>query len=213
MNAKKWTLLVAMIGALLVTAFAKDKDEIRDERRARMELRREYFKENIKPKVDAQRTEFESKISAEDKKEISRLREEIISQRLMQNENYFEARAMRIKGEEVDESLIDEIESQRISIENLYDKAKLIANKYRPEIDDVVADLREDIRKDFKEHRNEEGRPEKHGGREWRGQGRGDNDMHGMRGRGGHGPRGGFGRGEMPRLDLVGFLLWDVNRG
>ena len=71
MNVKKWTLLVAMIGALLVTAFAKDKDEVNDERRARMEMRREYFKENIKPKVDAQRSEFETKISAEDKKEIT----------------------------------------------------------------------------------------------------------------------------------------------
>ena len=214
MNAKKWTLLVTMVVVLMATAFANEKDVTKDERRARMEMRRDYFKEHIKPKIDAQRNEFETSISAEDKEEIKRLRDEIISQRLMQNELFFESRAQRIKGEEVKESLLQELEAQRISIENLYDKAKLIANKYRPEIDEIVADLREDIRAEFQDYRNEDGQLDGRRERQWRGpQGKGPGSPGGFHGRSGHGNAWGFAPDRFPRMDLVGFLLWDSNRG
>lgn len=223
MNVKKWTLLVAMIGALLVTAFANDKDEIVKNREDQLKERIAFFKENIKPKVDAQRNKLEASISPEDKKEIERLRAEIIKQRLMENEFIFEARASRIKGEEFNEGLWQEIEAQRIVIENLQDQAKLIANKYRPEIDDLVADLRNDLRE---EHGNMY--PLRDGSGQGYGRGRrGHGNAEGVKGRGygqgiAPGNRPGFHKGFGPydydlgfngRLDIVAFLLWDVNRG
>jgi len=202
MNSKKWTLLVAMIGALLVTAFASDGDEITKNREDQYKERRAFFKENIKPKVDAQRNKLEESISADDKIEIARLREEIINQKLIENEFFFEARASRIKGEEVSEDLITELKAQRIVIENLNDDAKVIANKYRPEIDDLLADLKED-RKGWMEQMRSDGEEFK---------GRPD----AMNRRGPHGPfsRGTrFGHESRPEFGLVTFLLWDVNRG
>ena len=80
MNLKKWTLLVAMIGVLMVTAFANDGSEKYTNHEDRIKERRTFFKEKVKPKVDAQRNVLEESISDEDKKEISRLREELISQ-------------------------------------------------------------------------------------------------------------------------------------
>ncbi len=205
MNMKKWTLLVAMIGVLLVTAFANDKDETRKNRAEQYKERRAFFKENIKPKVDAQRTKLEASISQDDKKEIERLREEIISQRLLENEFFHEARAMRIKGEEVSEDLILELKAQRIVIENLNDEAKLIANKYRPEIDDLLAEIkndreewREGMRPDRAEFRG------RHGYKDGKGY-RSSEEIHPMSRRFNHGSRQGLG--------LVTFLLWDVNRG
>lgn len=216
MDTKRWTLLVAMMGVLLATAFANDNNANDDER---AEFKREqwvFFQENIKPKIDAQRTKLESSLTTEDKKEISNLREEIIKQRLMENEFLFEARAARIKGEEFDEGLFLEIEAQRIVIENHQDQAKLIANKYRPEIDDLVADLREELRGDMADRRQSKdgsgyGRrgPENKTGYGNRGNGPGP------RGESGDGPgmSRGFDHGMNGRLDITGFLLWDVNRG
>ena len=202
---KKWTLLVAMMGVLLATAFASEGNEIKKDRADFLKEKRAYFKENIKPVLDKQRNKLESSLSAEDKKEVARLREEIIKQKLMENEFMFEARASRIKGEEVDEGLMEEIKTQRIFIENLHDEAKLIANKYRPEIDDLLASVKEE-------------------GKEWRGEGRkhqerfDDNKGH-RKGNGQHGAHHsrnmgrGFGPESRPELNLVTFLLWDVNRG
>ena len=225
MDLKRWTLLVTMIGALLVTAFANDKDEIVKNREDQLKERIAFFKENIKPKVDAQRNKLEPSISPEDKNEINRLRGEIIKQRLMENEFIFEARAARIKGEGFDEGLWQEIGAQRIVIENLQDQAKLIANKYRPEIDALVADLREDLRE-------ERGNIDPRWGGSGQGYGndrRGHGNANGFNSRSyrqgpqtGAGTGPGFNRGFGPqdfdhdfngRLNIVAFLLWDVNRG
>jgi len=205
MNSKKWTLLVAMIGALLVTAFASDGDEIAKNREDQYKERRAFFKENIKPKVDAQRNKLEESISTGDKKEIARLREEIINQRLIENEFFYEARASRIKGEEVSEDLITELKAQRIVIENLNDDAKVIANKYRPEIDDLLADLKED-RKGWMEQMRSDG--EEFKGRQGAMNRRGPHRPEGTPQRGRR-----FGHGSRPEFGLVTFLLWDVNRG
>jgi len=230
MNMKKWTLLVAMIGVLLVTAFANDGNDIFDRRTDFFNERRAFFKEHIKPKVDAQRNKLEESISPEDKKDIDRLRGEIINQLLIENEFLFESRASRIKGDEFDEDLMMELRAQRIVIENLYDETKIISNKYRPEIDDLVSDLREDLR-DYRENL----RSQQDGTRQGYGKGRqgfGRGDGHGPRGNGyGQGIRGGFGYGKgihrgfgpgshrgfnpdsLRDLGIVTFLLWDVNRG
>jgi hypothetical protein len=205
MNVKKWTLLVVMMGVLLATAFANVGNEITKDRVDFMKERKAYFKENIKPKIDAQRKILEASLSVEDKKEISSLREEIINQRLLQNEFMFSARASHIKGEEDDEGLILELKAQRIVIENLQDEAKIIANKYRPEIDDLLAELKEsgtEWKENMRPNREEyKGRNSHHGQR-------------GHRGPDGNAPMGrGFGHGSRQELGLVTFLLWDVNRG
>ena len=114
MNLKKWTLLVAMMGVLLAAAFANDGNEINKNRADFIKERKAYFKENIKPIIDAQRNKLETLISIDDKKEIVRLREEIMKQRLIQNEFMSEARTSHIKGEEVNEDLWMEINAQRI---------------------------------------------------------------------------------------------------
>ena len=204
MDLRKWTLLVAMMGVLLATAFASDGNEINKNRADFLKEQRAYFKEHIKPKMDAQRNKLEPSLSTEDKKEVARLREEITNQKLMQNEFMSEARVSHIKGEEIDEGLMEEIKAQRIFIENLYDEAKVIANKYRPEIDEFVATLKEE-------------------GKEWRGQMRLQQERfnnNGYRGRNSEygrrsfGERGrGFGPEPRRELNLVTFLLWDVNRG
>ena len=233
MDLKKWTLLVAMMGVLLATAFANDGNEINKSRADFMKERRAYFIENIKPKIDAKRNILEASISVEDSKEIARLNKEIREQRLIQNEFMSEARVSQIKGEEIDDGIVDEIRAQRIVIENLYDKAKIIANNYRPEIDDLLAELREE-------------------GQEWQGQMRpgqgefyGRQQFNGRRGMGpqfsetngpgygsmgpqssgqngqGYGSRGrsfghmgaGFGPGSQGGFGIVTFLLWDVNHG
>ena len=218
MDLKKWTLLVAMMGVLLVTAFANDGNEINKSRADFMKERRAYFIENIKPKIDAKRNILEVSISVEDSKEIARLNKEIRDQRLIQNEFMSEARASHIKGEEIDDGIVDELRAQRIVIENLYDKAKIIANNYRPEIDDLLAELKVE-------------------GQEWQGQkrpGQGEfyerHQFNGRRGMGpqfsettgpGYGSRGrnfghmgiGFGPGSQGGFGIVTFLLWDVNHG
>jgi hypothetical protein len=214
MNFRKWTLLVAMMGVLFATVFANDKNESANNRAEFIKERKAYFKENIKPKIDAQRTKLEASISEEDKNEIARLRDQVIKQRLMQNQFMFEAHASRIKGEEFNEDLRTEIRAQHIVIENLFDEAKIIANKYRPEIDDLL--------KEIKPQRNGKGNPE----------GRNNGEFENRKGQGHHGSKG-PGRGEMmgrgpehggmmgrgPRhggpgeLGIAAFLLWDVNRG
>ena len=217
MSKRQIILLVVMMGVLFTTAFANEGNEPVKDRSDFRKERRIYFKENIKPKVDAQRNKLEASLSDADKKEIERLRSEIIKQRLMQNELKSEARASRIKGEPFDEGLFDEMQAQRIVIENLMDQAKLVANKYRPEIDDLVSELRAELRDQVREDREEF--RQKHNGS---GQGFGP----GRRGQGQRGAHGGgeFGRGQhqgagfgMPgargSFDIVGFLLWDVNRG
>jgi hypothetical protein len=205
MDFRKWTLLVAMMGVLFATAFANDENEIAKNRADFMKERKAYFKENIKPKIDAQRTKLEASISEEDKNEIARLREEVMNQRLIQNEFVFEAHADRIKGKEVNEDLRLEIRAQHIVIENLLDKAKIIANKYRPEIDDLLEEVkvqRGELERPMRYHKGEFANRKGYGNR-------GSFDGHGhegMMGRGpGHGTRGDFG--------IVTFLLWDVNRG
>ena len=204
MDFKRWTLLTLMIGALLVTAFANDRDEITEDRRARFDERRAYFQENIKPVIDAQRNKLDESISDADKKEVVRLREELISQLLIQNEFMYEARAARIKGEPVDESLRDEMKAQRIVIENIFDEAKVLANKYRPEIDDLLAEIKEN-RSEWREEMKAE-----RGERMGKGHGR----HHGHRDGGEIGPMGrGFGPGNRGGLGIATFLLWDVNRG
>lgn len=238
MNLRQWILLVAMMGVLFATAFANDTDELRQKKSELMKERYEYFKENIKPKVDTERKKLETSLSANDKKEIARIREEVIKQKLMENEFLAEARESMIKGEGFKESLWQEIEAQRIVIENLYDQAKLIANKYRPEIDDLVADLKADLRDEFMEQNPDQfdGRNNGQGMRGQNSPGRGD-----MMGRGNgagygpgmqggfgpgargyrmgnhpgfaQGPFGGFGPGMGRGFDIVDFLLWDVNKG
>jgi hypothetical protein len=219
MDMRKWTLLVAMVGVLLATAFASDNEARNTDREDRWNEQRAFFKEHIKPKVDEQRNQLEPSISNEDKKEISRLREEILNQRLIQNEFLHEARASKIKGEEVAEDLVQELKAQRIVIENLHDQAKLIANKYRPEIDDLVAELRGSLRaerEDFLDTRGDKGQRR---GRQGYGP-RGDARGHGAQGFG-RGPgmhqdspfaQGGPGPERQGSMDVVRFLLWDVNR-
>lgn len=205
MDMKKWTLLVAMIGALLVTAFASDGFENIENRNDQIKERKAFFKNNIKPKVDAQRNILEKSISDKDKKEIARLRAELISQRLMQNELFHDVRAERIKGNEVSEDLITELKAQRIVIENLYDNAKIIANKYRPEIDDLLEELKED-RKEWTEQMRSEGRSGE--GRRPRFGKRGPHSQEDLQGR-----RIDFHGRRAEGLNVVVFLLWDVNRG
>ena len=223
MKTKQYFLLVAMMGVLFATAFAGNPDETNKKRSELMKERYEYFKVNIKPKVDAERNKLEATLSEADKKEISRIREEIIKQKLMENEFLAEARAGMIKGEPFNEGLWMELNAQKIVIENLYDQAKLIANKYRPQIDDMVADLRESIRDESGTSRTDRGRMDvRRGQGDNRGNatggpryGKGDGERFGQRGQSGlgHGFYGGFGPGSHRGLDMVSFLLWDVNRG
>ena len=206
MNLKKWTLLVAMMGVLLAAAFANDGNEINKNRADFIKERKAYFKEKIKPIIDAQRNKLETLISIDDKKEIVRLREEIMKQRLIQNEFMSEARTSHIKGEEVNEDLWMEISAQRIVIENLIDHAKIIANNYRPDIDDLLIDLREERKERQGQMRPQRGEFEGYG----RFKGRRSLELGSFAemGRGfGYGMRGGGGFG------IVMFLLWDVSRG
>jgi gas vesicle protein len=227
MSKKQLLLIVVMMGVLFATAFANENNDAKKDRSEQIKERYTFFKENVKPKVDAQRNKFEASISAEDKQEIEKLRTEIMKQRLLENEFRFEIRESRIKGEPFDEGVWQELEAQRIVIENLLDKAKVIANKYRPEIDDLVSDLRGDIRDEFQEIRDEN-RPNRNRTGEGYGRGRrGDGPWDGKGDRYfGRGHRGEFGQGRgyhqgfgfgMPgargSLDIVGFLLWDVNKG
>lgn len=223
MKTKHYVLIVAMMGVLFATAFAGNPDETNKKRSELMKERYEYFKANIKPKVDAERNKLEATLSEADKKEISRIREEIIKQKLMENQFLFEARESRIKGEPFNEGLWLEIEAQKIMIENLHDQAKLIANKYRPQIDEMVTDLRASLRDVSETNRPYRGQMDgQRGQNDTRGYGQsgrrfgdGDGGRFGHRGPGelGYGFHGGFGPGINRGLDMVSFLLWDVNRG
>lgn len=206
-----------MIGVLFATAFANENNEATKSREDAWKERRAFFKENVKPKVDAKRNQLEASISSEDKQQISKLRDEITSQLLIQNEFFYEARASRIKGDEPDEGLMLELKAQRIVIENLHDQAKLIANKYRPEIDDLISDLRGELRGN-RDHMQARGGDSKEMHRKGKGErGHGPEAKNDGQGPGMHrgGPEGFEGMG--PRrnafTDVVGFLLWDVNRG
>jgi cytochrome c556 len=223
MKTKQYFLLVAMMGVLFATAFAGNPDETNKKRSELMKERYEYFKNNIKPKVDAERNKLETTISEADKKEITRLREEIMKQKLMENEFLAEAKAGIIKGEPFNEGLWMELNAQKIVIENLYDQAKLIANKYRPQIDDMLTDLRASLRDVSETNRPDRGQMDgQRGQKDNRGNGQGahrfgegDGGRFGHRGPGelGYGFNGGFGPGINRGLDMVSFLLWDVNRG
>lgn len=225
MKTKHYVLIVVMMGVLFATAFAGNPDETNKKRSELMKERYEYFKSNIKPKVDAERNKLEATLSEADKKEISRIREAIIKQKLMENQFLFEARESRIKGEPFNEGLWLEIEAQKIVIENLYDQAKLIANKYRPQIDDMVAELRSNLREVSDSTKPRSGQMDgRRGQNDYKGfapggarNGAGYGDRFGHRGPNaggfGHGLYGGFGPGQNRGLDMVSFLLWDVNRG
>ncbi len=211
MNLKKWTLLVAMMGVLLATAFANNGNEISKRRGDFLKERKAYFNEHIKPKIDEQRKKLEASLTAEDKKEIAALRKEIIKQRLLQNEFMFEARTSHIKEGEIDEDLNLELQAQRIVIENLRDVAKLIANKYRPEIDDLVADLKMGVSENGRGLRSQNNEFNNRKGNQGR------RGFQGNRGPNGHGNSGMMGNGYGDRssrgFDIATFLLWDVNRG
>ncbi len=216
MNLKKWTLLVAMMGVLLVTAFAIDGNEVNQDRIEMMQKRKAFFKENIKPKIDAQRKKLDASISANDKKEITKLRAEIVKQKLIQNELMFEHRKARINGEELNEDDFQKGRTQRLEIEKLYDQAKVIANNYRPEIDDLIADLKQEMRGQQSKMGSKKGNS---GGK---GMGKGKGQMqHKSFGNNcqGNGPGSksgmhkGFGHGSQKGMTVVKFLLWDENRG
>jgi len=222
--------MIAMMGVLFATTFAKGNDDESNSRSKWMKERYTFFKENIKPVIDTERNKLEASISADDKKEVNRIREEIMKQRILENEFLFEARQARIKGEPFDEGLWQEIEAQHIVIENLYDQAKLIANKYRPEIDEMVADLRVELRETRQEERPNIGpgagnNSDQRYGKVRRGDGY--RDGRGVRGFGpgnharnefrngahdGYGMHPFSGAWDRGRLDIVRFLLWDVNR-
>jgi hypothetical protein len=223
MKMKQYFLLVAMMGVLFATAYAGNPDETNKKRSELMKERYEYFKNNIKPQVDVERNKLDATLSEADKKEIARIRTEIMNQKLKENGFLSEARAARIKGEPFNEGLWLEIDAQKIVIENLYDQAKLIANKYRPQIDDMLIALRASLRDVSESKRPESGRMDgRRGQGDNRGNatggprhGKGDGERFGQRGQSGlgHGFYGGFGPGSHRGLDMVSFLLWDVNRG
>ena len=205
MKTKELILVAAMMGLLLVTAFAHDENEITDQRAELRKERHAYYMENIKPKVDAQRTILEESISTNDKVEITRLREEIINQKLIENEFMFEARAIRIKGEAIDEGLKSELRAQHIVIENLIDQAKLVANKYRPQIDDLLAVIQED--------RNEN-RPQTNAPKRSFDSRQNNQIQSGPFDPNSFDPMdGNFGLNQHHDFGIVAFLLWDVNRG
>lgn len=214
MNLKKWTLLVAMMGVLLVTAFAIDGNEVNQDRIEMMQKRKAFFKENIKPKIDAQRKKLDASISADDKKEITKLRAEIVKQKLIQNELMFEHRKARINGEELNEDAFQKGRAQRLEIEKLYDQAKVIANNYRPEIDDLITDLKEEMRGQQSKMGSKKGNSGSNG----MGKGQMQHKSFGNNCQGkGQGSRGGmhrgFGHGSQQGMSVVKFLLWDENRG
>jgi hypothetical protein len=230
MNKRQWILMIAMMGVLFATAFAKGNDDESNSRTKLIKERYTFFKENIKPKIDEQRNKLETSIADDDKTEINRIRENIVKQRLLRNEFLFEARQARIKGEPFDEGLWQEIEAQHIVIENLYDQAKLIANKYRPEIDGMVSDLRVELRETRQDERPGFGPRSEDSNRRYGKGGRGEGYRDGRGGRGfgpGNHTRNEFRNGaqdgydmhpfsgtwDRGRLDIVRFLLWDVNRG
>ncbi len=124
---------VVLMGVLFTTTYANN------EKKSSLKDRRTYFKEQIKPRVDAQRTKLEPLISEDDKKEISRLRKEIISQKLMEQAFISEVRLSKIKGMKVTEDEWLEIRAQQIVIDNLLDEANTIADKYQPEMDELLA--------------------------------------------------------------------------
>jgi hypothetical protein len=205
MKTKELILVAAMMGLLLATAFAHDENEITDQRAEFRKERHAYYMENIKPKVDAQRTVLEESISTNDKIEIARLREEIIKQKLIENEFMFEARALRIKGEAIDDGLESELQAQHIVIENLLDQAKVLANNYRPQIDDLLATVKTDIN----ENKSEMNAPQRDFNRGQNNQfrkGPMDRDLFGPMDRE-------FGLNQHHEFGIVAFLLWDVNRG
>ncbi len=209
MSLKKWTLLVAMMGVLLVTAFAIAGKEPNHDRIEMLKERKAFFKENIKPKIDAQRKKLDASISDADKKEIIRLRSEIVKQKLIQNELMFERRKARINGEKLNEDAFQKGKAQRLEIEKLYDQAKVIANNYRPEIDDMIAELKQEFKGQRAKMRSQKGKHR--GNAQMQQKSYGEN-------RQGHGPdrkkgmHRGFGHGHQKGLGVVTFLLWDENR-
>ncbi len=225
MDTKKWTLLVVMIGVSLATAFTSvqpsgDQSDFYKERI-------KFFNEKVKPKIDAQRQKLEASISTADKNEIARLRDEIKNKRLAQNELMFKMREARINGETPDEGKIGAMRANRLAIESLYDQAKVIANNYRPQIDDLLADLRAELQELRAEMRPSGGQgPGMMGGKPGFGApGKGMGPcMSGKPGAGfghgmgpgsmkmgkGFGP--GFHRGGRGGMNIVSFLLWDVNK-
>ncbi|NJN24665.1 MAG: hypothetical protein HC819_01025 [Cyclobacteriaceae bacterium] len=205
---KEWILVAAMMGVLLVTAMASDKTNDNDSWQDLRKERHAYFLEKVKPEIDASRNTLETSISAEDKNEINRLREDIVKQKLLESELRYELRNARIKGEKIDDALIAKLSTQHMEIENLYDRAKVVANKYRPQIDELLAGI-ELPRQNL--NNSPRGRNYEQQGNRGQGQGRqgmqrnGNNPYGRSKGHGqGYGLRGGF--------DITSFLLWDPNR-
>jgi hypothetical protein len=189
MDTKKWTLLLAMMGVLIATAFANDpvdgEDGIRDGRRDKMI-------EKIAPILDAQRAKLDEVMSTEDQEKVASIKSDLKDQRLMLHGLNCEAGASRIKGEKPDESLREEMRAQMTVIRNLYKEAGEIADKY----EDTIEDLMEEVKAGMQSLR-EEG--EKDGaGPGFREEGRRVNG-------GRRNPGGMFSRG----TPEVRFLLWD----
>ena len=136
---KKITLLVVLMGVLFTTTYAND------ENKSSQRDQRTYFKEQVKPKVDAQRVKLDPAISDSDKQEISRLREELIHQKRMEDALISEARTTQTNGENIGEDIWQEIMVEQIMIDNLLDEAKIIADKYEPQLQKLVASINVDL--------------------------------------------------------------------
>lgn len=196
MDTKRWMLLFVMVGVLLATAFAQE-NEISSVNDVRRDDRREFFKEQVAPVISAERTKLDEVISAEDQIIIDKLRDQMLSHRMLLLELQCEMKASRLQGEAPDEGLMNELDAQRVVIRNTMRDATTIAEKYDAEIDALIENVKEEM-ETLREERWGVNAPKGRGGNR-----SGQMPPMGMRSRGPGGPNG---------LSSVGFLLWDTDR-
>jgi hypothetical protein len=196
MDTKKWILLVVMTVALMATAFAQEKNRKNTDNDS--EMRRRAFREQISPLISAERDKLDQFLSTEDLATVDALKKQMRNERLLMLELQCEMRAAELKGDNLDRDIEDELKAQRIVIKNSISKAEAIVERYEEEIDELMANVREEARS---MRRGKNGNP-----------GFEDGDL----GRGPCGP--GFLGREMNRhggpgnMTKVGFLLWETER-
>lgn len=148
METRKWILTVLMMITLFTVAFAASDTT---KNRFGAEKRQAFYRDEVMPVLREQHQKLLDAMSAEDAAIVRALGTEMRDNMLVFNELRCELQATRIRNEVPAESLLQEIEAQRIMMRSVADRASSVAQKYEGMIDMLMDQAHATIRESLTE--------------------------------------------------------------